>query len=82
VLSPEVSARIRRFERLGGIDLSPDSPEKHAVLTGVAEEKVGFTFVCPVCGRRERNNQEMSPACTGPSWTDDHPMEPMMRVET
>lgn len=38
-------------------------------------------FRCPVCGRNERNDATgIEPACTGPSWTDDHPITPMVRV--
>ena len=76
--------RIRRFERLGGIDLSrlkdAEDPLRTTVEVGTAEYKRAiFTFRCPVCGRTERNDVEMAPACTGPSWLDEHPLEPMIR---
>lgn len=50
------------------------------VETGLLETGEGFTFVCPICGRRERNDQRMEPACTGPSWRDEHALEPMILV--
>jgi hypothetical protein len=77
--------RLRRFERLGGVDLSRLYPEERDPLeahihVGTANlKKAIFTFRCELCGRVERSDQEMPPACTGPSWTDDHPLEPMIR---
>jgi hypothetical protein len=50
------------------------------VETGLFETGTGFTFVCAVCGRQERNDQRMEPMCTGPSWTDDHAPEIMIQV--
>ena len=78
--------RIERFERLGGVDLSRLDPEEERMLfpeirTGVAQHKKAvFHFRCPICGRVETNDQDLEPLCTGPSWTDDHPHEPMIRV--
>jgi hypothetical protein len=38
-------------------------------------------FRCPVCGRNERSDATaMEPACTGPSWTDDHELTVMVRI--
>jgi hypothetical protein len=82
----EHEARLRRFERLGGVPLGRlDPEEKQAtesnVIVGLQPyKKAVFTFVCPMCGKVVRNDQEMPPACTGPSWTDDHPLEPMVLV--
>jgi len=50
------------------------------VETGLFETGTGFTFVCPVCGNRFRNDQRLEPMCTGPSFTDDHPPEIMVEV--
>lgn len=78
-------ARIRRFERSGGVDLSrvdAEDPIRVVVEAGTANHKKAvFAFRCEMCGRVERNDQEMTPACTGPSWTDDHPLEPMTAIE-
>jgi hypothetical protein len=73
--------RVRRFARFGGVDLSnlgrPD-PLLAEVEVGVANyKKAVFGFRCPICGTKRYNDQEMEMVCTGPSWTDDHPMEPM-----
>jgi hypothetical protein len=70
----------------------PLLPREHSALgdrlDGRAEVEVGlfntghgFVFVCPVCGKRERNDQRMEPACTGPGWTDDHELTPMVLKE-
>jgi hypothetical protein len=83
---PVMAARIRRFEQLGGIDLSRVEPEEKPLLmagvrAGLAPVKRGmFRFRCPTCGKVETSDQELEPACTGPSWRDDHPLEPMMRL--
>lgn len=77
--------RVKRFERLGGIDLSHldvEDPFRIEVEVGTAEHNHAiFRFRCELCGRVERNAQDMPPACTGPSWLDVHPLEPMTRVE-
>lgn len=54
---------------------------KTLVETGLFETGTAFTFVCPVCGKKVRSDQRMEPACTGPSWTNDHPLEVMELVE-
>lgn len=75
--------RIQRFLRLGGVPLKGNHDLQAEVRSGIAEHRGAvFTFRCPLCGRVERNNQDMEPLCTGPSWTDDHPGEPMARVPT
>lgn len=78
------SDEIDKWRTRGGVDLTrrePGEERHHAAVelrVGVMEEpKVIYTFRCPLCGRVERNNQAMSPCCTGPSWTDDHPLEAM-----
>jgi hypothetical protein len=79
----ESEARLRRFERLGGVDLSHLDREEQArvrsqVIVGIQPYKRAiFRFRCQFCGRVEENDCEMPPACTGPSWTDEHPLEPM-----
>lgn len=39
-----------------------------------------YVFICGICGRRERADDAYAPACTGPGWTDEHPMEPMRLI--
>lgn len=83
-MNPELEARIRRFERLGGVDLSRcdfEDPLPREVRVGIAEMPKGIRFRCPLCSRIEVNNQDMEPMCTGPSWTDDHVPEVMIRVQ-
>ena len=50
------------------------------VEIGLFETGKKFTFQCPICLKVEVNDQRMEPACTGPSWTDDHPLELMVLV--
>lgn len=57
-----------------------DETGRVLVETGLLETGTGFSFVCPLCGRQERNDQRMEPMCTGPSWTDDHAPEVMVEV--
>ena len=59
-----------------------DPLERTLMETGLFETGHGFRFRCPICGKAEVADQRMPPACTGPSWTDDHPLEPMELVET
>ena len=86
--TPERQREIEAWRDRGGVDLSHlrSEPEEQylalgSVRMGVYETGNRYRFVCPICGRKETNDQMMSPACTGPSWTDDHPMEPMIRVD-
>ena len=74
--------RIERFRRLGGVELDPDDIGlRHRVWAGTEPlKKTRFTFRCTLCGRIERLETEMEPVCTGPLWTDDHPMAVMVRV--
>lgn len=59
------------------------TPELRPLVdTGIFETGQRFTFRCPVCGNTVTNDQRMEPACTGPSWTDDHPMEVMVLLST
>lgn len=87
MLGNDTEARLRRFEALGGVDLSRLEPEERRatesnIIVGLQpHKKVIFTFVCPICGNVARNDQAMEPACTGPSWTDDHPLEPMELIQ-
>ncbi len=73
--------RIARFSRFGGIDLAglaERGPLRSEVMAGVANYKRAvFGFECPFCGAKRTNDQEAELMCTGPSWTDDHPMELM-----
>lgn len=76
--------RVDRFARLGGVDLSrlrdAEDPLRATVEVGTANfKRAVFTFRCPICGHTEKNDQDMPPACTGPSWLDEHPLEPMIR---
>lgn len=86
-VSKETQERIEQFERMGGVDLRKLDPlESHDLLaevrTGIAFfNKAVFEFECLLCGRVERNNQDMEPLCTGPSWTDDHVPEVMVRLD-
>ena len=72
-----------------GVDILPveqkayrrDEEGKALVETGLLETGKGFLFVCPICGRQERNDQRLEPACTGPSWRDEHELEPMVLVD-
>ena len=51
----------------------------HLVLGNVKRGVVIYS--CPVCGAKTRaEGAGMEPACTGPTWRDDHPMTPMVRV--
>ncbi len=51
----------------------------HLVLRPVKRGVI--EYVCPVCNHRMRADGDgMEPACTGPSWTDDHPLTPMRKV--
>lgn len=80
----EALKRIEHFKRLGGVEIGALEPlEKRflrsEVITGLAHyKKKIFTYFCPLCGRIERLDQEMEPACTGPGWTDEHALEPMI----
>lgn len=47
---------------------------------GLFETGKKFRFRCAICGNVVVNDQRMSPACTGPSWTNDHPLEPMEEI--
>jgi hypothetical protein len=69
---------VKREKRAYGAD---DGGAGQALVeTGLLETGARFVFRCPLCGRQERNDQRLEPMCTGPSWTDDHPPEPMIRV--
>lgn len=59
----------------------PESDQAKALIeTGLFETGAKFIFRCPLCGRQESNDQRLEPMCTGPSWTDEHPPEPMILV--
>lgn len=68
---------LLKSERIG---FRAEEINQPLIETGLFETGLGFTFVCALCGRRERNDQRMEPVCTGPSWTDDHPPEVMMLI--
>jgi hypothetical protein len=39
-------------------------------------------YECPMCGNRARSDLAgLEPCCTGPSWTNDHPMEIMLLAQ-
>ena len=84
-------SEIRRIEGTPAVDLShlvrrerkayAGSEEARALIeTGLFETGAKFVFRCPLCGRVERNDQRLEPVCTGPAWTDEHPLEPMILV--
>lgn len=52
----------------------------HLVLN---PQKVGVVvFRCPVCGSTARTDGAgLEPVCTGPGWRDEHPHEPMVRIQ-
>lgn len=60
--------------------LSQEAGNTPLVEIGLFNTGALFVFRCPMCGNEEVNDQRMEPACTGPSWTDDHPLEPMILV--
>ncbi len=74
----------------GGISHTVPLKREHQLLAdplhrtemevGIFETGTGFLFRCPICGNTERNDQRMEPACTGPSWRNEHPLEPMVLV--
>jgi hypothetical protein len=78
--------RLARFRRLGGVDI--DGLEGDDRAAAFAEVQIGlahlkhetFLYVCPTCGNKYENDQEMEPVCTGPFWTHDHPLELMRRM--
>jgi hypothetical protein len=78
--------RIERFKRLGGIELGRLEQEEldpllaHIHVGTQPLKKTVFSFRCELCGRVERSDNEMPPACTGPSWLDEHPLEPMTLI--
>lgn len=58
--------------------LAAEEQNQALVQIGLFHTGEKFRFLCPLCGRVEVNDQRMEPMCTGPSWTDDHPMELMI----
>lgn len=59
----------------------PGVPDVRAPGEEVTKKGV-YVYRCVMCGRTERYDDKYGPACTGPSWTDEHPMEPMALVGT
>ena len=39
-----------------------------------------YVYECPVCHNQCRYDDRYEPTCTGPHWTDDHPLEVMRLV--
>ena len=78
--------RVARFRRFGGVDLARLDPEERDPLltlvhVGMAHlKKATFSFRCEMCGSVVTTDNELSPACTGPSWTNEHPLEPMTPI--
>lgn len=76
--------RIKRFERLGGVNLARhewEDPIHAQVHAGTQEyDQALFDFQCLTCGNRVRSNQEMEPLCTGPDWMDTHEPKVMSRI--
>ncbi len=43
--------------------------------------KTVVVYRCPVCKATTRTDTAgLEPVCTGPSWRDEHPHEPMVKV--
>ena len=40
-----------------------------------------YVFECPVCKNRASNDSDMETLCTGPNWTDDHPLAIMKLIQ-
>ena len=82
----ETQARLRRFEAVGGVNLNDLDPEEQKLVRAMVivglepHRRAIFHFICPICGNTAKNDQGMSPACTGPSWLDEHALEPMIEV--
>ena len=82
----ETERKVRQFERLGGVDLSRLEPEEREPLRTMvqagtaAHKRAVFRFRCPACGNVARNDADMEPLCTGPSWADDHEPTVMERL--
>lgn len=83
----EAEQRIEKFKRLGGIEIGGLDPLERRflrseVIVGLANyKKAVFSYFCPLCGRIERLDQDMPPACTGPSWMNEHALEPMLPMQ-
>lgn len=67
---------VREHKVLSGDDLHG----RTLIEVGLFETGKKFRFRCPSCGNEVVNDQRMEPACTGPSWTNDHPMQVMRLV--
>jgi hypothetical protein len=67
--------------RRESVALAEDHSSRATIEVGLFETGHAFMFVCPLCGRQETNDQRMEPACTGPGWTDDHELTPMVLKE-
>ncbi len=51
----------------------------HLVLKPVKRGVI--LFVCPVCNHSVRADGDgLEPACTGPTWRDEHPLTPMRKT--
>jgi hypothetical protein len=51
----------------------------HLVLRTVKRGVV--VYVCPTCNHSVRTDGDgLEPACTGPSWRDEHPLTPMRKM--
>ena len=58
-----------------------DSTDLEAITLQVVKEGV-LEYQCQVCGNRTRSDiAGLEPCCTGPGYTDEHPMEAMVLVE-
>lgn len=79
VLPNEDQVRLLATERRA---FRSSEVDQALIETGLFETGHPFKFRCPLCGRVEGNDQRMEPMCTGPSWTDDHPPEVMILIES
>jgi hypothetical protein len=77
----ETARKVRQFQALGGVPLGRlEEDEIVYVQAGTMPHKRAvFRFVCPLCGNKARNDADMEPMCTGPSWADEHEPTVMTR---
>ena len=55
----------------------------HLVMPGDIQVSKGkYSFRCPACGGEYSYDESIEPMCTGPSWTDDHMPEMMIRTSS
>ena len=81
-IGPGWKAGRAPFESFFGptMDLSPTASRFDHLVLGPVKRGV-VVYVCPTCNHQVRTDGEgMGPACTGPTWRDEHPLTPMRKV--